>query len=50
MLDGVGLNVDAPRVLQHLADLWGYEVLLQEISPGDNAVVEEHSASPRAGL
>ncbi|NDC59132.1 MAG: SpoVR family protein [Alphaproteobacteria bacterium] len=41
MLDGVGLNVDAPRVLQHLADLWGYEVLLQEISPGDSAVVED---------
>ena len=25
---------DAKRVLQHLADLWGYDVVLKEIEPG----------------
>jgi len=49
MLDGVGLNPEAPRVLQHLADLWGYDVLLQEVDPSEEAVIEEHIASPRGG-
>jgi stage V sporulation protein R len=39
---------DAKRVLQHLADLWGYEVLLREIDPGE-IVLKEHTATPRQG-
>jgi stage V sporulation protein R len=37
---------DARRVLQHIADLWSYEVLLQEIGPS-HAVLKEHTCSPR---
>ncbi|ARM89150.1 SpoVR family sporulation protein [Rhizobium sp. CIAT894] len=37
---------DTKLVLQHLADLWGYDVLLQEID-GSNTVGREHTASPR---
>jgi len=40
---------DTKLVLQHLADLWGYDVLLQEID-GDDAIVAEHHASPRGKL
>jgi len=36
----------AKRVLQSLADLWGYNVLLREIGPAD-AVLREHPCSPR---
>jgi stage V sporulation protein R len=35
------------RVLQHLADLWSYDVLLREIDPADK-VLKEHLASPCA--
>jgi stage V sporulation protein R len=38
---------DAKRVLQHLADLWGYDVVLREISPTDT-VLKEQVASPRS--
>jgi stage V sporulation protein R len=41
---------DARLVLQHLADLWGYEVLMKEIDPGTEAVLKEHTASPRPGI
>jgi len=37
----------AKRVLQHLADLWGYDVVLREVDPSE-AVLKEHSCSPRA--
>jgi stage V sporulation protein R len=37
---------EAARVLQHLADLWGYDVLLREIGPAD-AVLKEHGGSPK---
>ena len=40
---------DARLVLQHLADLWGYDVLLKEIDPATDAVLKEHAATPRAG-
>ena len=40
---------DARLVLQHLADLWGYDVLMKEIDPGTDAVLKEHAATPRAG-
>jgi stage V sporulation protein R len=42
-------EADAKRVLQHLADLWTYDVLLREIDAAEN-VVKEHAASPRAVL
>jgi stage V sporulation protein R len=37
---------DTKLVLQHLADLWGYDVLLQEID-GSSTVAREYAASPR---
>ena len=37
---------DAKRVLQHLADLWSYEVLLREID-GSDTILKEHAVSPR---
>jgi stage V sporulation protein R len=33
-------------VLQHLADLWTYDVLLREVD-ASGTVLKEHSASPR---
>lgn len=33
-------------VLQHLADLWGYEVRLAEVSAESGAVLKEHAAAP----
>ena len=41
---------DARRVLQHLADLWGYDVVLKEIEPSSGSVLKEHAVSARAGL
>jgi stage V sporulation protein R len=41
---------DAKQVLQHLADLWGYDVLMKEVDPVTDAVLKEHSASPREGI
>jgi len=40
-------ETDAKRVLQHLADLWTYDVVLREIDASDT-VLKEHVASPRA--
>ena len=40
---------DARRVLQHLADLWSYDVVMQEID-GADTVLKEHLASPREAL
>ncbi|HYF55884.1 MAG TPA: SpoVR family protein, partial [Salinarimonas sp.] len=43
-----GLQLDgdeAGHVLQHLADLWGYDVVLKEISPADGTVLREHLRS-----
>jgi stage V sporulation protein R len=39
-------ETDTKRVLQHLADLWTYDVLLREVDASD-AVLKEHVASPR---
>ena len=41
---------DTRMVLQHLADLWGYDVLMKEIDPGNESVFKEHAASPRNGI
>jgi spore cortex formation protein SpoVR/YcgB (stage V sporulation) len=42
-------EADARRVLQHLADLWTYDVVLQEVD-GAEAVRREHAAAPRESL
>jgi stage V sporulation protein R len=39
---------DTAQVLQHLADLWGYEVTLAEVSAQSEAILKQHSASPAA--
>jgi spore cortex formation protein SpoVR/YcgB (stage V sporulation) len=45
---GAQLNeADARRVLQHLADLWSYDVSLSEVDPAGN-VLKEYLVSPRA--
>ena len=45
---GAQLNeADARRVLQHLADLWTYDVSLAEVDATDN-VLKEYVVSPRA--
>ena len=45
---GAQLNeADARRVLQHLADLWSYDVSLTEVDAADN-VLKEYLLSPRA--
>jgi stage V sporulation protein R len=49
MLNGIHLvKEDTDRVLQHLADLWGYDVVLREVSR--DVVVREHHAKPRLGI
>jgi stage V sporulation protein R len=39
-------EADAKRVLQHLADLWTYDVLLREVDD-TGTVLKEHVANPR---
>jgi len=41
---------DTKLVLQHLADMWGYDVLLKEIDPANDGVLKEHAATPRPGI
>ena len=41
---------DARKVLQHIANLWGYEVTLREIDAASGARQTEHHASPEARL
>jgi spore cortex formation protein SpoVR/YcgB (stage V sporulation) len=41
---------DAKQVLQHLANLWGYDVLMRELDPATDAVLKEHAASPKGNL
>ncbi len=40
---------DTKRVLQHLADLWSYDVVLREVDSTET-VLKEHVASPRSAL
>ena len=40
-------ETDAKRVLQHLADLWSYDVSLVEVDTSDK-VLREYVLSPRA--
>src|SRR5258708_7813723 len=47
VVKGAQLNeTDAKRVLQHLADLWSYDVSLVEVDATDT-VLREHVVSPR---
>ena len=41
---------DARLVLQHIADLWGYDVALAEIDPATGTVLKDHKAAARAGV
>jgi spore cortex formation protein SpoVR/YcgB (stage V sporulation) len=48
VVKGARLNgVDAKRVLQHLADLWSYNVSLVEVDATDT-VLKEYVLNPRA--
>jgi spore cortex formation protein SpoVR/YcgB (stage V sporulation) len=38
-------EADTQKVVQHLADLWGYDVILREIDPGTEELLKEHAAS-----
>ena len=38
---------EAGRTLQHLADLWGYDVQLSEVDASSGAVLNDHHASAR---
>jgi spore cortex formation protein SpoVR/YcgB (stage V sporulation) len=45
--DGAVLDAEeAERVLQHLAELWTYEVVLEEIDASSDEVLAEHTAKP----
>jgi stage V sporulation protein R len=47
VLKGVLLDAhDAAEVMQHLADLWGYDVVLKEVDRATTSVLDEHAASP----
>jgi spore cortex formation protein SpoVR/YcgB (stage V sporulation) len=44
---GLLAEANTRRVLQHLADLWSYDVVLREVDPSDT-VLKEHVVSPSA--
>jgi stage V sporulation protein R len=49
--DGILLEQeDADRVLQHLADLWGYEVVLTELAGPERKILKTHEATPRQDI
>ena len=51
VLDGVLLeDTETEPVLQHLADLWGYDVLLLEMDEAEDVVLNEHTGKPRGNL
>ncbi|WP_240002515.1 SpoVR family protein [Oleisolibacter albus] len=41
---------EARAVLQHLADLWGYEVVLEEVEAASGARLKKHTVGPRTVL
>jgi spore cortex formation protein SpoVR/YcgB (stage V sporulation) len=41
---------DSRLVLQHIADLWGYDVVMSEVDPDTDAVLKDHKAQPRPGI
>ena len=42
-------DTDAKRVLQHLADLWSYDVVMQEVD-GAGTVLRDHLVHPRSSV
>jgi stage V sporulation protein R len=51
VLNGMLLDkAEAARVLQHLADLWGYDVVLREVEGPDERLLKEHVVSATGGL
>lgn len=42
-------DADAAKVLQHLADLWGYDVCLNEVDRTSGREYKQHRARPRPG-
>jgi stage V sporulation protein R len=47
---GILLNEkETGQVLQHLADLWGYEVTLAEVAAQSDTVLKQHSVAPARG-
>jgi stage V sporulation protein R len=42
-------EADARHVLQHLADLWTYDVHLREVDPATETVLKEHTVTARTG-
>ena len=40
---------EARQVLRHLAALWSYDVLMQEVDPATGAVLKQHAVSPPRG-
>jgi spore cortex formation protein SpoVR/YcgB (stage V sporulation) len=48
VVKGAQLNeTDAKRVLQHLADLWTYDVSLVEVDAVTDKVLKEYVLNPR---
>jgi stage V sporulation protein R len=47
---GVISAKDAAAVLQHLADLWGYDVVLSEVEAQTDSVLKQHTARPTSGI
>ncbi len=48
VLNGVVMQERETReVLQHLADLWGYDVQMREVDGANGKMLKEHSASAR---
>jgi spore cortex formation protein SpoVR/YcgB (stage V sporulation) len=41
---------DARMVLQHIADLWGYDVVMTEVDAATDAVLKDHKAQARPGI
>jgi stage V sporulation protein R len=41
---------DTMMVLQKLADLWGYDVMLTEVEAQSETVLKQHSIGPQRGL
>jgi spore cortex formation protein SpoVR/YcgB (stage V sporulation) len=40
-------EADTRRVLQHLADLWGYDIILREVEADADTVRQQYAISPR---
>jgi spore cortex formation protein SpoVR/YcgB (stage V sporulation) len=40
-------ETDTRRVLQHLADLWGYDIVLREVEADGEAVRQQYAVGPR---